>query len=64
MGVFTAVTLAIFDLTGGTLRGFSGETEEDRFARKEELRKNRRRPMEETIAQLGDGRGGSTYLRI
>lgn len=59
MGAFTAVVLAVFDYTGGSLRGWAAQTNEDRFEQKEYLRKNRRRPMEETLAQLGDGRGGS-----
>ncbi|CAK7208716.1 hypothetical protein SCUCBS95973_000196 [Sporothrix curviconia] len=61
MGAFTAVVLAVFDFTGGKLTGWSNETEEDRFERKEFLRKNRRRPAEETIAQLGDGRAGMIH---
>lgn len=64
MGAFTAVVLAVFDFTGGTLVGLSKQTDEDRFERKEHLRKNRRRPMEETIAQLGDGRGGSKFPTV
>ncbi|CAK7264132.1 hypothetical protein SEPCBS57363_000915 [Sporothrix epigloea] len=61
MGAFTAVVLAVFDFTGGQLTGLTQDTDEDRFARKEYLRKNRRRPGEETIAQLGDGRGGMIH---
>ncbi|OAA64682.1 NADH-ubiquinone oxidoreductase subunit [Niveomyces insectorum RCEF 264] len=61
MGAFTAVVLATFDFTGGTLSGWARQTEEDAFERKEYQRKNRRRPMEETIAQLGDGRGGMIH---
>ncbi|CAK7241361.1 MAG: hypothetical protein STHCBS139747_002822 [Sporothrix thermara] len=56
MGAFTATVLAAFDFTGGKLTGWANETEEDRFERKEYQRKNRRRPAEETISQLGDGR--------
>ena len=59
MGAFTATVLAAFDFTGGKLTGWANETEEDRFERKEYQRKNRRRPAEETISQLGDGRACS-----
>jgi hypothetical protein len=62
MGAFTAIVLGVFDFTGGRLTGWAKETDEDRFERKEYLRKNRRRSGEETIAQLGDGRGGSKFL--
>lgn len=58
MGAFTAVVLFVFDFTGGRLNGFKKDTEIDGYDRKEALRKNRRRPGEETIEQLGDGRGG------
>ncbi|ERT02671.1 NADH:ubiquinone oxidoreductase 21.3kD subunit 21.3b [Sporothrix schenckii 1099-18] len=61
MGALTAVVLGVFDFTGGKLTGWAKETDEDRFERKEYLRKNRRRPGEETIAQLGDGRGGMIH---
>lgn len=61
MGAFTAVVLGVFDFTGGKLTGWTRETDEDRFERKEYLRKNRRRSGEETIAQLGDGRAGSKF---
>ena len=61
MGAFTAIVLGVFDFTGGKLTGWTRETDEDRFERKEYLRKNRRRSGEETIAQLGDGRAGSKF---
>ncbi|KAJ8132661.1 hypothetical protein O1611_g964 [Lasiodiplodia mahajangana] len=44
--------------TGGTLRGTRTEVAGmDEYERKEYLRKNRRRPIEETIADIGEGRG-------
>lgn len=61
MGAVTATVLAVMDYTGGTLRGWGNEKQEDGFAYKEHLRKNRRRPAEETFAQLGDGRGGMIH---
>jgi hypothetical protein len=58
----TAVVLGAFDYTGGALTGYKKDPEIDEFERKEQLRKNRRRPIEETIAELGEGRG-LFYLR-
>jgi len=55
-GALTAVVLAAYEYTGGSLRGKRKDPEVDEFARKEMLRKNRRRPMEETIAEVGEGR--------
>ncbi len=55
-GAFVAVTLAVFEYTGGRLSGFRQDPEIDEFERKELLRKNRRRPLEETIAEVGEGR--------
>jgi hypothetical protein len=58
-GAFTAAVLFAFDFTGGKLSGQSRDPDVDEFERKERLRKNRRRPIEETIAELGEGRGKS-----
>lgn len=55
-GALTSVVLAAYDYTGSSsLKGFRKDRE-DEFERKETLRKNRRRPMEETIAEIGEGR--------
>ncbi|KAK3941301.1 hypothetical protein QBC46DRAFT_382855 [Diplogelasinospora grovesii] len=56
MGAFTAVVLAAYEYTGGSLKGFGRDPEVDEYERKEALRKNRRRPLEETIADVGEGR--------
>lgn len=57
-GAFTSVVLAVFEYTGGSLRGKRPEIEGmDEFERKEHLRRNRRRPIEETLANIGEGRG-------
>ncbi|EFX00879.1 NADH-ubiquinone oxidoreductase subunit [Grosmannia clavigera kw1407] len=61
MGAFTASILAAFEFTGGTLRGWSDEKVDDGYSYKEYLRKNRRRPAEETFAELGDGRAGMIH---
>ncbi|KAK4124462.1 hypothetical protein N657DRAFT_571939 [Parathielavia appendiculata] len=56
-GALTAVSCAAFEFTGGTLRGYWNAPQVDEYERKEMLRKNRRRPIEETIAEIGEGRG-------
>ncbi|KAL3426219.1 Tim17/Tim22/Tim23 family protein [Phlyctema vagabunda] len=56
-GALCAVVLGAFDYTGGRLTGYMKDPAVDEFDRKEELRKNRRRPIQETIEQLGEGRG-------
>lgn len=56
-GAFTSVLLGGFEYTGG-LRGKRPEIEDmDEHERKEHLRRNRRRPIEETLANVGEGRG-------
>lgn len=60
-GAVTSVLLTAFEYTGGSLRGKMPEIEGmDEFERKEYLRKNRRRPIEETLAEVGEGRGKSS----
>jgi hypothetical protein len=56
-GALTATVLGAYDYTGGRLNGFKKDTEMDEFERKEYLRKNRRRPIEQTISEIGEGRG-------
>lgn len=51
--------LGAFDYTGGALTGYKKGSQVDEFERKEFLRKNRRVPMEQTVAELGEGRGMS-----
>ncbi|KAK3321532.1 hypothetical protein B0H66DRAFT_551995 [Apodospora peruviana] len=55
-GVLTAVVMSAFDYTGASLRGKKVDPEMDEFERKEKLRLNRRRPIEETLAEIGEGR--------
>ncbi|KAE8449970.1 hypothetical protein EG329_007109 [Mollisiaceae sp. DMI_Dod_QoI] len=57
LGALTAVVLGAFDYSGGSLTGYTRNKEMDEFERKQELRKNRRRPIEQTISELGEGRG-------
>ncbi|KAI1812438.1 hypothetical protein GGS20DRAFT_587495 [Poronia punctata] len=57
-GAFFGVVMTVFEYTGGSLQGKRTEVEGmDEYQRKEYLRKNRRRPIEETIADIGEGRG-------
>lgn len=53
----TSVIISVFDFTGGRLAGYGKDPEVDEFERKQRMRKNRRRPIEETIEELGEGRG-------
>ncbi|KAF2252646.1 hypothetical protein BU26DRAFT_453066 [Trematosphaeria pertusa] len=56
-GACFGTAMAAFRYTNG-LSGFRQiETDEDEVERKEMLRKMRRRPLQETIEQLGEGRG-------
>ncbi|MCJ1399294.1 hypothetical protein MMC11_002496 [Xylographa trunciseda] len=56
-GAGLAVLLGTFDYTGGVLTGYEKDPHVDEYDRKEQLRKNRRRPIQETINNLGEGRG-------
>ncbi|KAH8595212.1 hypothetical protein B0O99DRAFT_161760 [Bisporella sp. PMI_857] len=56
-GVLVATIMGAFDYTGGALTGYKKDPNVDEFERKQELRKNRRRPIEETLSELGEGRG-------
>lgn len=53
-GAGMAVLLSAANYTGG-LKG-NKDKEADEFARKEAMRMNRRRPIEETLAEVGEGR--------
>ena len=53
---------AVFAVSMGTLHFFgdrldSFKEESDEFERKEVLRRTTRRPVEETVAEIGEGRG-------
>ncbi|MCJ1483777.1 hypothetical protein MMC06_003945 [Schaereria dolodes] len=56
-GAGFAILLGAFDYTGGVLTGYDKDPNVDEYERKEALRKNRRRPIQETLEQLGEGRG-------
>ena len=62
-GAGLAVILGAFTYTGGKLSGYQRDPTVDEVGRKEYLRKNRRRPVEGTVHNLGEGRGMSGHLR-
>ncbi|KAK3376761.1 hypothetical protein B0T24DRAFT_677626 [Lasiosphaeria ovina] len=55
-GALTAVILSVYEYTGGSLKGFAKDPNVDEYERKEMLRQSRRRPIEETLAEVGEGR--------
>jgi len=55
-GALFSVVLAVYEYTGASLKGSRRSQELDEFDRKEYLRMNRRRPLEETLAEVGEGR--------
>ena len=57
LGAGLAVVEAAFDYTGGSLWGWKQNIERDEYEHKEMLRTTRRRPLQETLEQLGEGRG-------
>jgi hypothetical protein len=61
-GAGLAIILGTFDYTGGVLTGYERDPNVDEYDRKEQLRKNRRRPIQETIEELGEGRGTSFVI--
>ena len=61
-GAGLAVLMSTYDYTGGSLKGYGRDPEIDEFERKECIRKNKRRPIQETLEQLGEGRGGQHQL--
>ena len=63
-GAFASVALAAYEFTGGTLKGYLNRPEVDEYERKEMLRQSRRRPIEETLAEIGEGRGESPCCTI
>jgi hypothetical protein len=62
-GTALAILAGVFDYTGGAFTGPTYDPTVDEVARKEYLRKNKRRPIQETIAELGEGRGIFTVVK-
>ncbi|KAJ4417968.1 hypothetical protein N0V85_001616 [Neurospora sp. IMI 360204] len=56
-GAMAGATVGAFAFTGGKLSGFDKDPNVDEYERKEAMRLNRRRPVEETLAEVGEGRG-------
>ncbi|KAF2427721.1 hypothetical protein EJ08DRAFT_592666 [Tothia fuscella] len=56
-GALASILLSTFEYGGGRFSGYKKDPTIDEVDRKTELRKNRRRPIEETVAELGEGRG-------
>ena len=56
-GAGLAILQGAFDYTGGKFSGYDKDPNVDEYERKEALRKNRRRPIQETLEELGEGRG-------
>ncbi|KAL8804735.1 MAG: hypothetical protein Q9223_005894 [Gallowayella weberi] len=56
-GALLAVIQGVFDFTGGKLSGFARDNTVDEYERIEQMRRNKRRPIEETLQELGEGRG-------
>ena len=46
------------------MSGYEKDSSIDEYERKEQLRKNRRRPIQETLNELGEGRGMSDLRNI
>lgn len=63
-GSALAVILGAFTYTGGRLKGYTRDPTVDEVSRKEYLRKNRRRPIEQTVNELGEGRGRFAILQV
>lgn len=56
-GVALSTVMSAFEYTGGTLFGYKKDHTEDEFERRQKLRKAFRTPAEDTISELGEGRG-------
>ena len=56
-GAGLAVLQGVFDFTGGKFSGYERDPELNEYERREQLRKQRRRPIQETLDELGEGRG-------
>lgn len=56
-GTSLSIIMAAFHYTGGTFFGYQRDPNVDEYERKEALRANKRRPIAETLEELGEGRG-------
>ncbi|KAL3479536.1 hypothetical protein BJX99DRAFT_255531 [Aspergillus californicus] len=56
-GAALATAMGTFDYSGGTLSGYKKDTSVDEFERRQQLRTQWRTSGEQTLAELGEGRG-------
>jgi hypothetical protein len=63
-GAALAAVMGTFEYTGGTLFGTWRDPTVDRYAEMERLRTRYRTPGEETIAEIGEGRGTRTAVLL
>lgn len=56
-GAGVAVLQFVFDYGGGKFSGYDKDPNVDEYERKEALRLRTRRPIQETLDELGEGRG-------
>ncbi|KAJ4313998.1 hypothetical protein N0V94_006682 [Neodidymelliopsis sp. IMI 364377] len=56
-GACFSVAMTAFRYTSGLRGGASGELDDEEIERREAMKKLRRRPLSETLEQLGEGRG-------
>lgn len=59
-GAGLALVLGVFDYTGGSLTGWVKDFNKDEVTRKEMFRATHRRPLEDTISDIGEGRGADS----
>lgn len=62
LGGFVGAAQGLFHVMGNRLDSFYKE--EDEFERKEIVRRTTRLPVEQTIAEIGEGRGKSLPLKL
>ena len=62
-GVLVAVTLAAASYTGNSMLSETVDPETDRFLSKSEIRNRFRRPVNELINEIGEGRGMCSFLK-
>ncbi|KAL8704062.1 MAG: hypothetical protein Q9201_002761 [Fulgogasparrea decipioides] len=56
-GATLSILQFAFEYTGGKFSGYEQDAGVDQYERKEQLRRNRRRPIEQTLQEMGEGRG-------
>jgi hypothetical protein len=56
-GIALSTAMTAFEYTGGSLFGYQKDTSVDEFDRRTALRKAFQTPGEQTVAELGEGRG-------